>query len=383
MPSTARSLPVTLLRSTLLVIAAVLTTGTAATVIVAGDSARRTPREAASGRLDLAPFRRRSAMRALLDSVIAPLGNPPPLDSAALRRVVALTRTADRAEPNAENGSVWIAARAEAATSGVEAQQSLRAWARSAPLPALWGYTTGLGGVQLPWELPVRSWPALQRFVRLSEAEADSALLVGDADMAMLRARETIAAARHFVDQPTMLDAMIGRSLVQHGARLLDRAARQAEQPVAASQALRLATMAREGASVSHATVLQLRALGIDLRDGRLLAIAQDRTLAPSLRLAAVDAGFVGVCLRARELLVGADADRRTGLEALAAAVADVPRANELTPLLLHALDAFEKNGLRDDRVVQRARMAGGWPALSPWLVPPIVQQRAAVCRAL
>ena len=383
MPSTARSTRFKLLLSTLLVLSAVLTTGTAASVFVASEPARRTAHERMAGKLEMTPHRQSAAVSALLDSLLAPLGALAPLDSVELRQVVALTQHAGR-EDGPTAAPVWMTTPTPVTDSlHADEMAMLRRWARSAPLPSLWGYARGLGAPSDPWALPTRAWRPLLRFTVLNEREADVALLSGDAPSAMTKARETIAAGRHFIAQPLLMDMMVGRAFVTRGAKLLARAARQGDDPFTASQARRLVELARVTYAWSHPEVMRLRTMALDPADPRLRAMASDALLPPAIRLGALDAVLSGACLRPREMLFGSTPERRAAVGALSVAVADIPRANELTPAFRRALADFDGDGARNDgglgatrRRSRRGAMESRWAVL----VPAAVRHRYTFC---
>lgn len=380
MPSSARALRFKLLLSTTLVVSAVLTSGTAASVFVASDTARRTASERQLSELSLDPYRHTPAIRALLDTLLAPLGPPEVLDSAALQATVALTSASGREGESSAN-SVWIAAPRTKSDSISDPETALlRRWARSAPLPPLWGYRVGLGHPATPWAFPTRAWRPVMQFIRQNERDADSALVHGDVATATLRARETIAAARHFTEQPTSIDMVVGRAIMIKGAKLLARAARQGDEPVISSQAKRLAELVRVNYALSRPQMARLFTLGADLSDGRLHAIAADRNLPPAIRMATLDAALVGACLRTREVLLGVTAERRNGMAQLAWSVSDIRRTEELTPAYFHALDAFGGNGLADHGTKTAPRDDGNATPVR-WMVPRGVRHRYAFCR--
>ena len=68
----------------------VLSSGTAASVYVAGDAPRRVASMAPSPPFELDAYRTRDQIRAAIDSLVAPLGTPVLLDDVSYRRIVAL-----------------------------------------------------------------------------------------------------------------------------------------------------------------------------------------------------------------------------------------------------------------------------------------------------
>ncbi len=376
-----------LLLSTVLVVAAALTTGTAASVFVASDSARRSAQGGLPPELSLDAHRRTAAIHALQDSLLLPLGPLPALDAATLRSVVALTQHAGR-PGETPAAAVWTVPPTAASDSlSSAAYVMLRRWARSAPLEALWGYREGLGDPANPWVIPGRAWPLLMRYAKHNTQEADSALVHGAPEAAMERARETIAAARHFADQPTAADMLVGRALLMDGADLLARAARQGDAPTIVSQARRLSQLAQANYALAQPERASLNAMAVDPADGRLEQIAADRSLPHAWRLAALDAVVVGACLRTREVLLGATEDRRKLLAQMGVGVADIPRAGELVPVYRRALDAFDIEGLASHlNALHRpdgGRATNRVETPMQWLVPAGVRHRYAFCRSV
>ena len=384
MPPPARTLRFKLLLSTVLVVSAVLTSATAASVFVASDAARRTVHQPQAGEFSLNPYRHTTEIHALLDSLLTPLDASSVLDSATLRAVVALTAHTDSHDERPGSNTVWIANPVPAPDSLGFAQVALlRTWARSAPLPPLWGYRTGLGRPATPWELPTRAWRPLMLFIRQNEHEADSALLKGDVATATLRAQETIAAARHFTGQPTMMDMIVGRAIMMRGAKLLARTARQADQPTRSAQATRLAEFARVSYAIDRPQMVRLHELGAELSDGRLQAIAADRSLPAGIRMATLNAALLGACLRTREVLLGATAERNAAMAQLARAVSDIGRTEELTPAYFKALAEFDEPGpIHRLRGIGRRHEADDATPVQ-WMVSSGVRMRYAFCRSV
>jgi len=332
--------------------------------------------------LSLDPYRHTLAIHALVDSLLAPLGSPTALDSATFQAAVALMAHPGSAT-NPARRPVWVAEPVATADTLTPTQLAvLRTWARSAPLPPLWGYRVGLGAPETPWVLPTRAWRHVLQFVKQNEREADSALVLGEVATAVLRARETIGAARHFTDQPLAMDMVIGRATMMRGAKLLARATRQGDDPATSSQANRLAALVRANYAFGHPQMVRLYTMGADVADGRLEAIAADRSLPAGLRVATLEAALVGVCLRTREVLLGASSERHDALAQLARAVSDIPRTGELVPAFIGVLDDFDRDGVasqagRAARGEDEGRMA------VQWMVPTGVRQRYAFCRGV
>ncbi len=371
----------------LLLVAAAITTGTAATVYVSGDAARRIDVAAIYRMRSLHPnsrdaavdraHRQTTAARLLIDSVLAPLGPTVELDSISLRRVVAVTTHVTTRDANA-----WIAV-GDAPQVGDSVDLALfRRWARAKRLPNFWGYRIGFAGARTSYDLPTRSMLVLKRFVIANEASADSALQVHDIATAMIRARENIGAARQLVDQPIMIDMLVGRALLQRGARLMQRVAEVAHDSVARDMAIALDTIAHTTFLLRQTEHQQLIAYGLDANDERLHAIAADRALHPALRLGALDGEVRGACLRSDEILTGPSAERRATLERLLAAVADIPRASELAPLYRQSLDQLDVPPTGAE-VEPPLHGADRFVSNFRWIIPATVRNRVRWCRMI
>ncbi len=385
MTQTASSPQFKALAWTLLLVIAALTTGTAATVYVSGDAARRiniseinrslrTHPNARYEALDRA-HRQIDAARLLMDSVLAPLGVSHDLDSISLRRMVALTSRSTRPHAN-----VWIAVGDAPQPGDSTNLQLFRTWARATRLPNFWGYRVGFDGVHTFNDLPIRSMQVLKRFVIANETSADSALQRGDVATAMIRARENIGAARQLVDQPSTMDVLVGRVLLQRGARLLARVANASHDSLAHTAALRLDTVAQ--IVLRRFEFQRAIALGVDASDQRLRALAADRTLHPALRLNALDGEVRGACLRSDEMLSGPSDARRATLETLLIAVADIPRASELAPLYRQSLEQFATPA-HVDFVDSDLRGLDKFVSNFRWIIPKIIRDRVRWCQVI
>jgi len=355
-------------------VSTVLTTGTAATVYVASSAVRPTPR-GEDERITLFPtsaHRQSGAARALLDSLVEPLGALPQLDSVTMRQAVALLRAG-------RDHSAWIDFDSTIVPS-LDTLTFLRHWARSQPLPAFWGIRPGFAGVEGANDLPVHSFFPLRRFMMLNEASADSALLAGDAREAMTRARETLAAARHLLGQPILTDALVGRVLLQRGARLLVRSAQQGDDPMTAGAARRLDALAAGAFAMERSQMRVYRTLGASPEDGRLLAIAGDTRLHGALRLRAFNGLLQGACAHPREVIFGMSSERRIAFQQVAQAIEDMPRAHDLVALFEREFEFFD-DGYSD--AARRKLRAARPDKVSPfaWIVPQVVSDRVSMCR--
>ena len=369
--------PTRLLLSVLGLVCAVLTTSTAASVYVAGDAARRAtagaPRVARVALLDPATHRHGAAVHALLDSLVAPLGVLLPMDSAMLRDAVGLLGGRDHPD-------VWIPFD-QAHVAALDTVQFLREWSRRAPLPTYWGYRPVFGGADYWARLPIRQLRPLKQFALLTEAAADSALLAGDTEAAMVRARELLAGARHLIDQPLYIDMMIGRYVLQRGARLLARASQQGEDPMTAGAAKRLDALVEANYALSQEERRALASFADTPEDGRLLAFVADRALPASIRVETpLSAMVTAACRNPREMMFGLSSARRAAFDGMVAALSDIPRISEMTPLMRDAFATFDSPEafLAKQRGASRSDAPRSFPFL---LAPESLRARVEFCR--
>ena len=360
---------------TLLAGLGVLVCATAATVYTAGAPRRH---EHVNVRYSQEPTRSWEPLRALSDSLVAPLTGAASaqvsIDSATLVAMVALV-----AAPR--DSLAWIP-HAQPDTTSRRAIVTYRAWSRAAVLPPFWGLRAELPVTQDIQAMPVPRLQVVKRLWKYNEAEADSALVRGDVQTALLRARENIAGARHLLWQPTPIAALVGRIMMADGAKLLARAALQAEQPSLHTAAQRLETMVRSSNILLSSAQLASQRLSREPDGGRLAAQAGDRTLHPATRFMAVELMVGSTCANTREVLMGPSPARFVAVEALVDSMHDIPRMRELTPLLRHTLSRFAS--VDEERVRAlgiREPIDASWSdALIRAFVPTSVQARADLC---
>ena len=374
MPALFRS-PLVRLTATLATMALlVLSSGTAASVYVAGDAPRRVAGLPPSAPFELEGYRTRDAIRALIDSLVAPLGAPVALDDVSYRRVVALAVGRGQVNP-------FVDTRGVSTGSGEADLELFRRFARAQTLPALWGYRGG-GGVSMPvHHVANREVAPLRKLFALNAAAVDSALARGNVQQAMIHARENVAATRHYLDQPIPVDLLVGRNLGIQGARLVQRVALISGEPATVSRAKQLEALLRQS-FVSQPLYSRLYRYGRDAESTSLLALASDRSVHPALRLSTLEGAVNGACLNTREMLFGPAPERRKLLDDLARAVADIPRANELVPNARRSLAYFEAGstdslalaGVPGRLLLPRSAMEQ--------VVPEAVRGRVAYCRA-
>lgn len=372
MVARTRSAGEKLLWLTVLTAVGMLASATAATVYAAGDTQRRHGKRVDfMRRLLLEPSRNVATIRTLADSLVSPLGVLPPIDSATLSRIVALISAPS-------DSAIWLA-HAPADTTRAHALAVFRRWTRSEPLPAFWGVRPGFPGLAESASIPMSRLQPLKRLWKANEAEADSALLVGDTETALQRARENIAGARHLIEQPSPVDAMVGRVMLTDGVKLLARTALQADQPVLHSAAQRLLSLTRSLQPVPRNLWNMNRGEALE---GRLLDLARDRTLHPATRFVAIELMVAGACASTREVLFGPSVARHQALNTMIDATRDIPRLVELRSSFHRTLDKLDHapetfmGGTSQPRPTHESMSA----TLLRLVVPTRVQARIDAC---
>jgi hypothetical protein len=367
----AKLVLLTLLTGTGLVVSA-----TAATVYAAGDTQRHfSERAKRAASVDLVASRQWAVVRRLTDSLVQPLSAEAPLDSVLMAQVVALL-----ARP--EEAYAWIP-HPPPDTSRAAAMVVYRHWANALPWPSLWGLRSSLSPIPDSHGLPAIEVSRLKRLWKQNEEDADTALMRGDAATALTRARENLSVARHLAWQPIPLEAMVGRVMISDAAKLLDRAALQADQPSLHTAAQRLRQSAQSYLPIPAGAwgATPLRHSAPD--DATLLNISRDRSLHPATRVIAMQLLVANTCLSTRDVLFGPSSARRDALDRMIDVTRDVPRVAELQVLWHRTLDRLTDDPasmLRSARV--RPPQSESWSAaLLRSVVPAKVQARIDYCR--
>lgn len=405
----------TVILATLVAIAIVLAVlATAATVIVASDVTRERERLQEAGTLTSLTVdeARREAegfltMRALVDTLVAELAPFAVADSPTIKRMtvlwgstrqqraafattdiapadtprvaqrelIAFTRVlAGEASDSAVVLDSTLQARALADTASVWLA-TWRTFARSAPLPPFWGYRDALPGVTSAFDLPTRNVGAARHLALLNELAGRHALRSGNAQAARLRALENIAASRHYLDSPLLLDFMVGRAFALTGARL----ARDAAQVLGDTALLRrLDQFATTTGSASTFTALR-RAAERDAAspDGTLAyELFDDEKLPFAVRVEILYAAVAGACNHTREVLFGFDPSREARLTEVAARHASHPvmgRALALLPPAARRVREAPTSLLSESRWPSGGALDG--------VLPEGVAARAVLCQ--
>lgn len=323
MSSSSKSAGAKLLWLTVLAATGLVATATAATVFAAGDLQRLHARDGASASLRLEGSRNLLPLRALADSLVATVGV---------------------AELGVGSGS-------RARSSAVDDSRNTLA----------------------------TDAKALQRLVIVNEAAADSALLAGDAETALLRARENIGAAQHLLWRPQFAEAAQGRAMMLSGAKLLARAALQAQQHTLHASAQRLVVLT----SAMQPVPLALQSGRARPNDSTLQAWARDRSLHPATRVVAIELMVASACRSPREVLFGPTLERHAAIDAMISAASDIPQLAQLRSGFHRALDRLDEDppAFTIGFAVAPSMVAPSANVLLRVLVPDIVEARIDACR--
>ena len=376
MPLPHTMTPSRLLLLSLLTVSGAMVSATAASVYAAGDAARRLERSVKPHALpDAGGSGSASGLTRLVDSLVAPLGSATPLDSGTMRRVLAvITKPSDRG---------WIL-RPVVSVADTASLTLYRAWVHSAAWPTLWGYAPQFGDTVRWHAIPIRRLQPVKRWWTANEHAADSALMRGDVGTALVRARENIAGARHLMNQPLAIDALVGRAMLVDGAKLLARIALQADDIALHTAAERLLQQSRAFAPVPRGSLALLARAAADPSSPELLAMAADTAQLRSRRVLTLERLTAGVCFNTREMLFGAAHARHETLDRAIAAMHDIPRLPELRPALHRELDEFSAG---PSRLPARTYGPAEWTSAAEtalrWLLPRTIEDRVDYCRSL
>jgi hypothetical protein len=346
------------------------------------------------------------SLRATIDSLAAPLAPFEPADSLTIalmtvqwdsrpaqHRAVFAPARVEAHSAAAPAGSlsdlhdVVLALRGERASDAARRDRLLadtasawlgiwRRFARSAPLPPLWGYRDGLPGVSSSFDLPIRGYNGVRHLQLLNEAAGRVALAQGDAHTALLRARENVAATRHYLDSPLLSDFAFGRSIAVQASRLVADAARV----LGDSATLALARSLEQLAANSSASFLALnRAAERDAASpsGTLaMELFDDEKLPFAVRVEILYATIAGACGHTREVLFGFAPEREQRLAELAARHRTHPTFGPMLGLMPAAARRVRENPTS-------LLSADVWPTAGALdgLLPDAVAARAVLCQ--
>jgi hypothetical protein len=402
------SIPTKLLATGLACAVTLVVCATAATIIASSELAAK-PEQAV---IALSPrdiegdfFRDAGPTAALIDSLLAPLGAARDANAEDVALMMALvaghapirgawdvrgsaalvTRVPRaparilpvRAALDSLSASEFVAAMSDTGSAWMPVY---RRWARSRPLPALWGYRRGLTGVQTVSELPARNFDALRALFSVNDNVALVALRAGDDRGALTHARENLSASRHFLEQPTLNDALMGRHFARRAAQLMAIAATHGGDDIVLHQALRLDSASSR---FDLRVIKWLYQQQANPHAVSAVEVAADRALPPAIRVGAMMPIVTAGCRDTREIVFGFSHARPDVLQRAARAVADIERAGELADLYRRQLDDIRVDPERHAVAlpVKQSIELAGLGALE-WMVPPGVRARIALCTA-
>ncbi|MES2525009.1 MAG: hypothetical protein V4617_20090 [Gemmatimonadota bacterium] len=250
-----------------------------------------------------------------------------------------------------------------------------------APSPVAGG-PPAVGTEQVALDVALDATTSVTVRVAASVARADSALLVGNVRRAAEEARALLADSRSLLGQPGA-DAMAdGWTMVQQGARLLVRAAQQGEEPLLAGAARRLEAVGRSAYTLTADERRAFERLGETPEDGRLLQIVRDPTRPFALRTdAAAGALLRGACMNPREVMFGISDARDEAFAVIVATLDSATAVSGGTVAVATRIrlmrDAFHGSVGQSGA----GRVQEDWLALH--LVPAPVRTRARFCRTI
>jgi len=406
------SIPTKLLATGVACALALVVCGTAATVVVASDVKNklgtRSRAKLLSGvyRVGTAPgksFRDKGATAAALDSLVAPLGTPTPVAPKDLASLVALKtdgsrRAVSESAPGAEVPAAVpdVLHRRMALSLNLDSLRLadltdfrrdvqdpwlplFRDWARGSKQPNLWRYPAGVPDVNDARDLPMRSLLPWRVLFAENESASLLALRDGKSRIALERARENVAGARHFADQPIVIDALLGHLFLRRSLQVLAFVAKSAGDSSTAIRANELDLAAK-----NYAVTFSVKLLVEPESDARSHAaeeFASNRNIHPSLRAESLSTITLGGCRSLPELVFGFSKKRRDAMNRAIVGIRDIERGAELGARQQRFLEYAMK--LHAAPLTDSPRTILGRSALLSafaWIVPPGVRARAALC---
>jgi len=265
---------------------------------------------------------------------------------------------------------------------------AFRGLAHVPTLPASWAFRPGIPGVQSPFAIPAFRLPGVRRVGYANAASGLVALAHGDTTLALLRARENVAVARHLTRQLDDMEASAAALLVLQASSLIRAAGVAKSQPVLAAEADHLERVAdelRRPVRLRYST--KALALFADPSNAAGARLFSDTTIAPSSRVGLVFSAIFGHCLNAREMLFGIDSSRLSLLDAASVRLGDIPRAEEITSVARRWLTRWvdDQPGVASENVHSIFRVQNPSPLIQSlgWIGLGAVRDRMLVCRDL
>jgi len=252
-----------------------------------------------------------------------------------------------------------------------------RQHARSAPLPPMWGYRDKLPGVASALDLPSRHVSGIRTLVMLNELAGRLALRAGDAASAAERGLENVAASRHYLDSPFMLDFAVGKMMVLRGSRLVAEAAELAGHRDVAMRARELERLATPGLLAFRVLSREADRDAADPNSPMAMELFDDEKLPFAVRVEVLYAVVRGACNHTREVIFGFAPERQQQLAALAARHRHHPVLGPVLGLMPGAAQRLRENP-------QSVIPAGQFPTSGTFdfLLPEAMAARAVACQS-
>ena len=383
---------------------------TAATVIVAADVTRErertaalrdasTPQSIGDARAQLEGLQ---SMRALVDSLVASLAPFPMADSVNTALMVHLWSGQRSSHPAWErlpkgmlpaDTPVVPSARLNMLASDTSldseflsrtASDTLSPWlaiwrqhARSATLPPMWGYRHSLPGVSSAFDLPARHVAGIRTLLMLNELAGRLALRAGDAVSARERGLENVAASRHYLDSPFLIDFAVGKMMVLRGSRLVAEAAERSRDTDVARRARALERLATPGLVAVSVLSREAERDAADPNSPMAMELFDDEKLPFAVRVEVLYAVVRGACNHTREVIFGFAPEREQQLAALAA-------QHRLDPVFGPVLGLMPGAAKRLRENPQSVIPSGRFPTSGTFdfLLPEAMAARAVACQS-
>jgi hypothetical protein len=173
--------------------------------------------------------------------------------------------------------------------------------------------------------------------MQLNELAGRLALRAGDHASATQRGLENVAASRHYLDSPIIVDFLVGRSIALDGARLVADAARAAGDTRQLARAEELERLATNNASSLLALQRAAERDAASPSGTLAMELFDDDKLPFAVRVEILYANVLGGCGHTREVLFGFSPERESRLAALAAKHRDHPAFGPMLELIPRA----------------------------------------------
>jgi len=211
----------------------------------------------------------------------------------------------------------------------------------------------------------------------LNELAGRLALRAGDAASAAERGLENVAASRHYLDSPFMLDFAVGKMMVLRGSRLVAEAAELAGHRDVAMRARELERLATPGLLAFRVLSREADRDAADPNSPMAMELFDDEKLPFAVRVEVLYAVVRGACNHTREVIFGFAPERQQQLAALAARHRHHPVLGPVLGLMPGAAQRLRENP-------QSVIPAGQFPTSGTFdfLLPEAMAARAVACQS-